>query len=109
MVALTMPLSRTQLSPLSVRETGSLTVTLATLGSTLAARCAAAPHVITTARARNVGTKTTFALVMAQPFRMNLEVETHPTCIESPLNRHELYSAMGIARLALQGWRVFGN
>src|SRR5664280_3135989 len=69
MVILTMPLSRVQLSPLSVRVTGELTAGLATFGNTWVAGCATALDDRRTARARNVEPKRSLALLMMQPFR----------------------------------------
>src|ERR1039457_6284493 len=56
-VALTMPLSRVQVPPLSVTVTGMLTLGLATLGKESAACSAAAPTDRSTASARVVDTK----------------------------------------------------
>jgi hypothetical protein len=53
-------------SPLSVRVTGWLTVTLAILG---VAVCAGATEVKTAERARNAELKTTRDLDMSQPFK----------------------------------------
>jgi hypothetical protein len=61
-----MPLSIVQLSPLSVRVTGWLTVTLATLG---AAVCAGAVDTKRAERARNAELKTSRDLDMSQPFK----------------------------------------
>ena len=55
-VILTMPLSRVQLSPLSVRVTGVLTVTFSTFGKGWAAGCGIASDGEMTARARTVET-----------------------------------------------------
>jgi hypothetical protein len=93
MLALTMPLSSVHVSPLSVRVTGSFTLTLAIAGIACAtgvvwaeglawatgfdwaACCAAAPCVWTTARARIVDTQRSRALVMTPTFQTSIGMD----------------------------------
>jgi len=63
---LTMPLSMVHESPLSMRVTGALTVTLAIFGADV---CAGAAEVKRAERDRNAELKTTRDLDMSQPFK----------------------------------------
>ena len=98
-VALTMPLSSVQLSPLSVRVTGLLTVTLATFGRKggLLRGCAGCR---TTARARNVDTKEGACFGHDANLSKGALAGDVSDGKESPLNRPELYRSIGIPSFA---------